>query len=722
MRHRHLQAAALALTALLAAGSAVVPSVPQRPPRAKSAAPKEKKLPQVKISDLPVRYQEFMTLTTYIMRQEEKEVFLQLTNDRDRAVFVDSFWKIRDPTPGTPENEFRVEHERRVAYANKTYGRGAGRPGWMTDRGRFYIILGEPNSIERFDSALGLVPAQVWYYYSDGRKSLPLHFGLVFFQKGGVGEFKLYDPLIDGPKALMTDSPETHQIDSEDYASLYERLLDIAPTLADMSLSFIPGEYGYGYWPSSRNITLLADIVDSPKADIRPTYATHFLDFKGMVSTEYMSNFIESETSVAVLRDPALNISFVHFAIKPIHVSVDYYQPKDQYFAAYSISVSLRRPGVEAPADMVFQYTKDLPYYFSPGETDRVKANGIAIEDSFPVAAGRYKMTVLLQNAVGKEFSLLEQDITVPADEGEARVEGPYFGYRFQSFSPEIHVPFKLLDQKLVIDPKTTFSRNETIAYAFTVVNGGEALWKEGSARITFRGTSTKTENRTYQDIRLRDLPYGQVILAFRSLPAGQLLPDYYEVDVIVTDGAGRVAARNSGRLIVAPVPAIDHPIERAKAFPLNSRYILFDMLAQQYAKIDDAARADIYYKKVFENKPDYAKGLAQYSQFLIRQNRFDEALAAAEKFKADPTLSFEYRSVRGRAFLGKALYGEALADLLEANKSYNSDVGILNALGLCYYKLGKKREAAVSLEASLKLNAGQPSIKALLKEVENMK
>ena len=53
-------------------------------------------------------------------------------------------------TPGTPRNEFREEHYSRLAYANDHYGRGSGKPGWMTDRGRTYIVLGPPdNYVER---------------------------------------------------------------------------------------------------------------------------------------------------------------------------------------------------------------------------------------------------------------------------------------------------------------------------------------------------------------------------------------------------------------------------------------------------------------------------------------------------------------------------------------------------------------------------------------------
>lgn len=59
----------------------------------------------------------------YLISPEEKEVFLKLDTDRLRDHFIQAFWNHRDPTPGTPENEARQEHYRRLQYA-KNYLRG----------------------------------------------------------------------------------------------------------------------------------------------------------------------------------------------------------------------------------------------------------------------------------------------------------------------------------------------------------------------------------------------------------------------------------------------------------------------------------------------------------------------------------------------------------------------------------------------------------------------
>jgi len=82
----------------------------------------------------------------YIISDEEKAAFEALKTDEEREQFVKQFWARRDPTPGTPENEFKEEHYRRIAYANRHWGGNL--PGWKTDRGRIYIRYGPPDEID----------------------------------------------------------------------------------------------------------------------------------------------------------------------------------------------------------------------------------------------------------------------------------------------------------------------------------------------------------------------------------------------------------------------------------------------------------------------------------------------------------------------------------------------------------------------------------------------
>jgi GWxTD domain-containing protein len=86
----------------------------------------------------------------YIITDEERQAFHQLSNDAEREQFIEQFWLRRDPTPDTEENEFKEEHYRRLAYANEHFASGV--PGWKTDRGMIYIKFGPPDEIEAHPS------------------------------------------------------------------------------------------------------------------------------------------------------------------------------------------------------------------------------------------------------------------------------------------------------------------------------------------------------------------------------------------------------------------------------------------------------------------------------------------------------------------------------------------------------------------------------------------
>jgi GWxTD domain-containing protein len=86
----------------------------------------------------------------YIITDEERQAFKQLSNDEERDNFIEAFWQRRDPTPDTEENEYKEEHYQRIAYANEHFA--AGVPGWKTDRGRIYIMYGKPDEIDSHPS------------------------------------------------------------------------------------------------------------------------------------------------------------------------------------------------------------------------------------------------------------------------------------------------------------------------------------------------------------------------------------------------------------------------------------------------------------------------------------------------------------------------------------------------------------------------------------------
>jgi GWxTD domain-containing protein len=116
----------------------------------------------------------------WIITDKEARAFRTLSNDEERDAFIEQFWLRRNPNPDSPENEFREEHYRRIAYANEHFA--AGKPGWKTDRGHIYISFGKPDSIDAHPSGgsyqrpmdegggeTSTFPFEVWNYrYLEG--------------------------------------------------------------------------------------------------------------------------------------------------------------------------------------------------------------------------------------------------------------------------------------------------------------------------------------------------------------------------------------------------------------------------------------------------------------------------------------------------------------------------------------------------------------------------
>ena len=86
----------------------------------------------------------------WIITDDERKAFTQLSNDEERDKFIEAFWDRRNPNPDSEDNEFKDEHYRRIEYANEHFA--AGVPGWKTDRGRIYIIYGPADEVDSHPS------------------------------------------------------------------------------------------------------------------------------------------------------------------------------------------------------------------------------------------------------------------------------------------------------------------------------------------------------------------------------------------------------------------------------------------------------------------------------------------------------------------------------------------------------------------------------------------
>jgi GWxTD domain-containing protein len=106
-------------------------------------------------------------LLKYTASPEEYQ-FYQRLNLSGKAQFLIRFWRDRDPTTGTVQNEYLEQVQQRYRYANEHFSWGH-EEGWASDRGRVLIQYGMPDEIDRHHSEAETVPYEIWIYSRERR-------------------------------------------------------------------------------------------------------------------------------------------------------------------------------------------------------------------------------------------------------------------------------------------------------------------------------------------------------------------------------------------------------------------------------------------------------------------------------------------------------------------------------------------------------------------------
>lgn len=144
---------------------------------------------------------DWLSKVRYIITSKERRLFLDMPEE-EREPFKEEFWARRDPDPGTEENEFKMEYYNRVERAGEIFTSEA-RPGWMTDRGRIYILFGPPMDRMTYPQDYRGFCREVWYYGA---------FPLVFMDRTCTGKYELITYDLTGLRA--TNLMYMHELSS----------------------------------------------------------------------------------------------------------------------------------------------------------------------------------------------------------------------------------------------------------------------------------------------------------------------------------------------------------------------------------------------------------------------------------------------------------------------------------------------------------------------------
>jgi GWxTD domain-containing protein len=496
-------------------------------------------LPQQKVGP---RHREWLEAeVVYIISKEERDLFQRLPSDADRDKFVDQFWARRDPTPGTAENEAKDEHYRRIRYANMYFGNEAGNDGWRTDRGKIYIILGAPATRQQYPSASQVYPIELWFYSSPNEPSLPPFFNVMFYQKDGVADYRLYSPYIDGPNKLVRAAGSENRNDRA-----YRFLRDFNVEVASASLSLIPSDPGdVEAGPSLASDAMLSKIINLAN----DRFHKEKIGLTAKLQQDVSVRILPDVSNLRAVAVPIQNVNgqqYLHYSLQafdPTTFTLGRY--KEKYYVTLEAQVRLLDAKTR---QLVSETTREATEYFEDKEADEVRTKPISFEDRIPIAPGDYTVEFGLLNRVTRIFSRATVPVEVEAAANPAfRVGKPLLVWRCQP-SADLHAPFVFGTFRCGVS-----ARNEVLPGAASTLNllysiqAGTMVGKVGPAlkvQYTIGRPDRGIEPRVITDTvdRGRFDKDGRLYVG-KSLSLKDLIEGNYLVSILVTDEVSRKSA-----------------------------------------------------------------------------------------------------------------------------------------------------------------------------------
>ena len=655
---------------------------------------------------LPENYKKWLDEeVAYIIVPMERDVFLKLQTDRERDLFIEAFWKQRDSTPGSAENEFKTEHFRRIAYANRYLGRDAPRPGWKTDRGRIYIILGEARDIQRFEGKSSTYDAEVWFYQGKTDMGLPAGFNLVFFKEGGHGEFKLYSPVGNGPQALLAG-----YFGGPDYQRAYEKLREVEPNLAAVSLSLVPGETGTVYGrPSMSSDLLIQRIESAPARGVEAKYAQKFLQYKDLVEVEYTANYLDSDSLIKVFRDPS-GLTFVHYAVEPRRLSVNQYENK------YYTTLKVNGRVTTADGRLVHQFDKTVSLDMTAEQMREASGAPFDFQDLFPLLGGDYTLSLLVKNEASKEFTSVEQVLRIPQGGAAVQLTQPLLGYKVVRLEPGQRrmKAFRVGPFQIYCQPNRVFTRQETLAVVFQLNNLADGIAAGGEVRIEFL-----KDGQPFRDIRRKPSDYPGLPNVLEEVSLADFPPAHYTVRASVANGGAEIVSATE-EFDLSFAESVPRPWFSSRILPEAGDPVYAEIMGAQLFNLGRFDEARVFLERAFQKKPDSedtATNLARV--YLALENPPAVVKILAPFMTPEKTGKYDTYLLAAEALKRMGELGRAVELLDKAVVHYGVNAVLLNSIGECYEGLGKTKEALAAFEKSLELSPDQPEVR---KKVEELK
>jgi len=661
------------------------------------------------IKDLPPTYKKWLEQEViYIISPVEKEVFLKLDSNHERDLFIKAFWKQRDPTPNTEENEYKKEHFRRIEYANQHFSQEVPRAGWKTDRGRIYIILGEPDDIQTFETKSDIDPTEVWFYQGMEDKGLPQALQLLFFQDKGHGEYKLYSPINHGPQSLLT----AFEGDQTDYRTAYEKIKKIEPSLADITMTLIPGEMpSLSGRPSLSSEHLLNEIERIPFKKVKDIYARKYLEYKDTIEIEYSANYIGNSSVVKTTKNEN-GVNFIQYAIEPERLSIDHFQ--DKYYTILELYGRIS----DEQDRLIYQFEKTIPLEFDKKQIDQIRNRPFNVLDIVPIIPGTFKLSVLMKNKTSKEFTSLERTLLVPNSKNQIHMTPIMLAYEIKKLEEKEKLirPFQFKDYQLYLPLNRVFIKDGLLVIAYQLHNLVGSEEKDCKLKYTFFKNGKKDIEFTKN---VSEYPEKPVFI--EKITLKNFAPAHYRLKVSLLKGHAELVSAEE-EFDISHSQSIPRPWSYTARLTEKEDPEFAYTLGLQYLHSGNLEKARPKIEKAYEMKNDSEEIAINLSRIYTAAKNYIPIKMILSPFinKKDTLPKYQTYFLLALSYKYLGNFKEAVSIYQKAIADYGASPELLNPLGECLLELNKKKEALEIWEKSLQINPAQPEIREKIKALRN--
>jgi GWxTD domain-containing protein len=610
-------------------------------------------------------WKEWLREVDPIMSNAEKSVCSTLITVEDTLRFIDSFWKARDPDPQTRGNEYKLEYYRRISYAKKHLG------GMQSDRGRIYLILGEPTDRNTFVGSEKVVDTELWTYYGEGRPGLPPVMNLIFFKRGNSGNFRLFHPGVDTPLDIISPA---YMFGSDNALGAYNEIRKGSGELADATLSVVPGE-GVPGAPATATLSsrVFAQIYTLPEKQISSGYLRSFRSVEGTVDVTYSTQEMPGFVMTALSRNRGY--TFLNYSIAPeaIHLT----SLADQQSTA-QLHLNLKIEGLGGKT--IHQQERNIEFRLDDKEKKELEDRKIMFSGFLPVIPGAFNLKLLLSNRTTQEFLIYEERFEI----GDNTVPFLY-GYGTEEIRSGRFRPFSTGTHKLLIDPRSVFNKTDSM---------------EG---IIFTDQKPSVHLMAVEDakdsLEVMDIEKAERYSFFRQ-PLANVKSGYYHLIVKVGD-------RDVFDKIIAILPYL---VARPEAYewtdpPTSGPAYDFEIAKQHLNHGDIQTSLERFngLPETFWNsrtKPIIARAYYQAKDY----NKVVELLESKDISKDYSVLFLLGNSALGLKQLNKA------AGYFEKLRAYGDTIKINQALGAIFLSLGEREKAKTYFDRAKTLETASPN------------